>query len=116
MREQGVAVGFGCRDILRADRASRPSLVFEDDRLFEDCLERGVERAGYGVADATGRKRIDDSNGTRRIGIWALMRPAKRALVDAAVPTRKLRLSMRFLLPDLPGADLVIGRERRYEP
>src|SRR5205823_4488806 len=69
MSEKSVAVGLGCRDELRTDRACRPGPVFENDWLFEDCLQRGVERPGYRIADAAGRKRIDDSDGTRRIGV-----------------------------------------------
>src|SRR5947209_5025124 len=37
------------------------------------------------------------------------MRPAHRALVDAVVPMRKLRRSMRFPLPDLPGTGSLSG-------
>ena len=83
--EQRVAVGLGGRDKMRADRACRAGFVFEHDRLLEDGLERGVERARNGVADAAGRKRVDDGDGVRRIGVlrdcpagWPAWRPTRR--------------------------------------
>ena len=69
MRQQGIPVRLCRHDELRTDRACRTGLVLENERLLEHRLQRGVERPSYGVADAAGRKRIDDGDGTRWVDI-----------------------------------------------
>src|SRR5262245_17923081 len=69
MRKEGVAVRLCGRYELRTDGARRTGFVFEYKLLFEYRLQRAVERPSYGVADATGRKRIDHGDGPRWVDL-----------------------------------------------
>src|SRR5262245_17841091 len=69
MCEECVAIRLCGRDELRTDGARCAGFVFENKLLFEHGLQRAIEWPSYGVADAAGRKRIDDGDGARWVDI-----------------------------------------------
>src|SRR5262245_38483320 len=69
MSEQRVAVRLCAGCDLRADLSGSARLRLDHDRLLEQWLEHGGERADDHVDRTAGRERIDDGNRMRRIGI-----------------------------------------------
>jgi hypothetical protein len=57
--QQRVAVGFGLRDVVGAERRARPGLAFDDHRLAEARLQLVGQRARQHVGGAAGRERHD---------------------------------------------------------
>ena len=75
MSKQGVAVRLCARGDLCADLAGGASLGLDDDRLLEQRLEHRRKRTCDYIDRAAGRKRVDDGNRMRRIGILCRCRP-----------------------------------------
>ena len=69
VHEQRVAIGLGVGGKLRADCAGRAGLGVDHHRLLDDRLERRGEWPADHVGGAARRKRIDQCDRARRIGI-----------------------------------------------
>ena len=65
-RHDGVAIGFGARDVCVSDPAARTALVLDDGVPPELLGQVRRERAGRYVCGASRRKRDDDRDGPGR--------------------------------------------------
>jgi hypothetical protein len=65
--QERIAVGRSAGRELSADSAGGAGFRFDDDRLLDDRFERGGKRSRDDLGCPTGRERVDDGNGPRRI-------------------------------------------------
>jgi hypothetical protein len=69
VRQQRVAVRLGAGSDLRADLAGGAGLGLDHHRLLQQRLHGGRERPRHDVVGAARRKRIDDGDRVRWVGV-----------------------------------------------